>query len=109
MKTLAVCVFLTGTSLLVPLYAVDILGVDFGRNDPGLAGEVTMTGTSALEPGFAGFFLGNAFGMGIASLTYSGLSTSFTTGSVTVEVQGDLSGAAGSMGGRDRLAPTDNG
>jgi hypothetical protein len=89
--------------------SVDVIGIDFGRNETAGAGIVSETGTSALEPGFRGFTLGQNFGTGIATLSYPGISPLFSTGTVIIDLQGDAGGAAGQMGGRDRGSPLDNG
>jgi hypothetical protein len=87
--------------------SIDVIAIDFGRNETAGAGVVSETGTSALEPGFRGFTLGQNFGTGIATLSYPGISPLFSTGTVTIDLQGDA--AAGQMGGRDRGSPLDNG
>jgi len=98
------CSVFTRTAL-----SIDVIAIDFGRNETAAAGVVSETGTSNLEPGFRGFTLGQNFGTGIATLLYSGITPLFSTGTVTVDLQGDASGAAGQMGGRDRGSPLDNG
>lgn len=89
--------------------AVTLLSVDFGRDDALGIGVVGTTGT-LLETGFQGFYMsGAATFNGTASQIYTGVNNTFTTGSVTVTMQGDSTGAAGNMGGRDRGSPTDSG
>lgn len=91
-------------------HAVTLLSVDFGRDDTVGTGLVATTGTSALEPGYVGFYMsGAATFNGIASQVYTGINNTFTSGSVTVSIQGDSTGAAGNVGGRDRGSPLDSG
>ncbi|MES2707444.1 MAG: PEP-CTERM sorting domain-containing protein [Verrucomicrobiota bacterium] len=89
--------------------AVTLLSVDFGRDDTVGVGLVATTGT-LLEPGFQGFYMsGAATFTGTASQVYTGINATYSTGSVTVAIQGESTGAAGNMGGRDRGSPTDSG
>ncbi|RYD28864.1 MAG: PEP-CTERM sorting domain-containing protein [Verrucomicrobiaceae bacterium] len=94
--------------------AAAVLAVDFGRNDSLALGVAGTAGGSALKPGFQGFYLtGSTSGgnfTGVASLTYGGIDSIYAAGgSIEVSVQGDPNTAAGSMGGRDRNNPLDNG
>ncbi|MDB6070578.1 MAG: hypothetical protein JWL81_1749 [Verrucomicrobiales bacterium] len=89
--------------------AAAILGVDFGRNDSVPAGTSSTSG-NFLETGFRGFYIsGAATFTGVVGRTYSGLDPVLTSGAVTVSLQGDSSGAAGNIGGRNRGAPLDSG
>ena len=102
---------LSGLLLAAPSVAgaAAVLAVDFGRNDSLAAGVAGTSGT-LLEPGFQGFYLnGAATFNGVAGLTYPGTDPILTSGSVTVNVQGDSSGAAGNVGGRNRGNPLDAG
>lgn len=91
-------------------HAVTLLSVDFGRDDTVGTGLVATTGTTPLETGYSGFYMsGAATFNGVASQAYTGINGAFSTGTVTVSVQGDSTGAAGNVGGRDRGAPLDSG
>lgn len=107
MKTAAITLLLLTTGV-TPLLAVNLLSVDFGREDTLAAGVTSTTGGTPLEPGFQGFYAsGAAVYSGELSRTYTGLNNTFTTGSATVSVLG--AAAAGSIGGRDRGTPLDSG
>lgn len=102
---------LSGLLLAAPSVAgaAAVLAVDFGRNDSLAAGVAGTSGTLQ-ESGFQGFYLsGAATFNGVAGLTYPGTDPILTSGSVTVNVQGDSSGAAGNVGGRNRGNPLDAG
>lgn len=91
----------------LPVRATLILGVDFGL---GAGPGATTTGTTALESGFQGFYLPTNGGTGQHTLAYAGLSPTETTGgTISVTLQGEVSGTAGNIGGRDRLNPLDSG
>ena len=105
------CFYLVCLWLAVPSVAgaAAVLAVDFGRNDSLAAGVAGASGTLQ-ETGFQGFYLsGAATFNGLAGLTYPGTDPLLTGGSVTVNLQGDSSGAAGNMGGRNRGNPLDSG
>lgn len=94
---------------VLPTQAAAILGVDFGRSDSVPAGTSSTSG-NFLETGFKGFYIsGAATYTGVVGRTYSGLDPVLTSGAVTVNLQGDSSGAAGNIGGRNRGAPLDSG
>lgn len=88
-----------------------VLGVDFGQND-GLPTGTASTSGNRRESGFQQFYLSRHSDVtftGTAELTYTLPDLERSAGSVTVRIQGDPTGNAGSMGGRNRTAPLDNG